>query len=433
LKVDLQKYARTWPEYGLAGLVMVGLAGVLIFFVRYGYLPSPFYHLKNDTFMDWYNPAYWSHHAWIYTQAKSFYPPLAFDLLRWLTPADCYRGSALIGRRCDVSGYVVLSLSLLADFALALAVFRQASTETATPRAIALTLSASMLYGWERGNLVLPCFAVFVLAYGPLVRAPWLRAVLAAVAVNLKPYLLVTPYTQALRQDWPEVWRFVAASAVVYVASFILLGQGTPWDIVRDGWMFMRAPADLKYGIFQFTTTYNSLLQVLANSAPLRSYLGSNVVSAARVLLPVAMALGAGGAFLCLGLAVLRRDVLSPNRMAALGFSILFVFASPGAYALIFLLLFVFLEPWRGAGRIVALIAAYLWCVPWDFNLAPLLHETNFSFLAGRPVGFELSLTLGELLRPGLVLAMQAGLVLASLGEFRQARARQAHLPNPGR
>jgi len=409
-------------EYGLAAMVCAAVIGVALFFLKFGYLPSPFYHSKNDSFMDWYNPAYWAHRAGAYSLARSFYPPLAFDFLRLLTPAACYRVSVLAGRACDASGYVASSLLLLANSWLALIAFRRESRASAWPRAIGLSLSASMLYGWERGNLILPCFTAFILAYGGLVRSPWLRAALAGVAVNFKPYLVMMPAIQLLRRDWVGFGRFCLACLVVYVASFIAFGAGDPFQIARDAVGFMMAPGDHRYGVFEFTTTYDSLLGVLDYSAPLRLYLGAGLVTAARILLPILMVLGAAGATLCLVVCAWRPLALTPARTAALGLTLIFIFGSPGAYALIFLLFLVFLEPWRGPGSIMALVAAYLWCIPWDYNLAPVMHETNFSFLAGHPVGVELSLTLGELLRPGLVLIMQYGLVAASVADLRNAK-----------
>jgi hypothetical protein len=415
-------------EHILAAIICGAAIGVGLFFLKFGYLPSPFYHWKNDTFMDWYNPAYWAHRPDAYERVHSFYPPIAFEFLRLLTHPACYAGSALMGRRCDVFGYVTITFFLILSFLLSLSAFRRNAGASAWPRAIALGLSASMLYGWERGNLVLPCFAAFVISYGGLVRSAWARAAFAGVAANFKPYLLIIPVTQLLRRDWRAFCRFCVAGLAIYVFSFLLFGAGNPVQIARNAIHFMMAPADRRYGIFEFTTTYDSLLGVLESSAPLRLYLGQGLVGAARIVLPILMILGAVGATLCLMAGAWRPGALLPARGAALGLTLIFVFGSPGAYALIFLLFLVFLEPWRGAGSIIALIAAYLWCIPWDYNLAPVMHETNFSFLAGHPVGVELSLTVGELLRPGLVLMMQFGLVAAAVGDLRQSPP--SHLPS---
>ncbi len=406
-------------EYGLAAIICGAVLGIGAFFLKFGYLPSPFYHWKNDTFMDWYNPAYWAHRPDAYERAHSFYPPVAFEFLKLLTRSSCYQGSELTGRACDASGYLIITLILIINFCLALTAFRRNSPPSAWPRAIAFGLSASMLYGWERGNLVLPCFTAFILSYGGLVRSPWLRAVFSGVAVNFKPYLLAMPASQFLRRDWQGFCRFCVAFLLIYAASFILFGAGNPFEIARNAVSYMMAPADHRYGIFEFSTTYDSLFGVIDSSPPLRLYLGAGLVTASRFVLPVLMTLGAVGATLCLLAGAWRPLALSPARTAALGLTLIFVFGSPGAYALIFLLFLVFLEPWRGVGSILALIAAYIWCIPWDYNLAPVIHETNFSFLAGHPVGVELSLTLGELLRPGLVLLMQYGLVAASIRDLR--------------
>lgn len=406
-------------------MVCIGVGATVLYLQNYGYLPSPFFHFKSETFMDWYNPAYWAHHAGIYSVARSVYPPLSFDFLRLFSAPSCYTRSGIIGRGCDILGFVTITIFLFINLILAMLIFWREGQYTALPRALAISLGSSMLYGWERGNLVLPCFTAFMLAYGAMVRSASLRALLAAVAVNFKPYLLILPVTQALRRDWPGVIRFSVACLGVYLVSFVILRAGSPFELARDAFEFLVAHGDNRYGIFQFTTTYDSLLALLGASVPLRLFLGETIVGLARVVLPTVMALGAAGATLCLLGAVVRPGAVDERRLAAIGLSLMFVFGSPGAYALVFLLFLVFLEPWRGAGRIIALIGAYLWCVPWDFNLAPVLHETTFSFLSGRPVRVELFLTLGELIRPGLVLMIQFGLVAASIPDLRRALRRQ--------
>ncbi len=399
----------------LAGLVLAAAVAAFLFLRRFGYLPSPFYHFKNDTFLDWYEPAFWAHRPGPYAQGQAIYPPLAFDLLRFLTRAECYGQSPESARVCDASGYLVTTLFLPINFLLALMAFRRAGVTAAVSRALALSLGASMLYGWERGNLVLPCFAAFTLGIGALAPRSAFRFAAQALCINLKPYLLIVPFTAFLRRRWREAFGVGVASAALYLISAWALGAGGPMELGHNLLAFMTAPADRRYGVFQFSTTYDSLLQVLAYSAPLRDYLGPGLVAVMRILAPILMGASCGAAALCLFGALARPEAISAERAAAIGFSIMFVFASPGAYALIFLLFLVFQEAGRGWGVRLAVLAAYLWCIPWDYNLAPVMHESNFSFLAGRPVGFELSLTLGELLRPALVLLIQVGLVMDTL------------------
>ncbi|MDE2357025.1 MAG: hypothetical protein KGL69_09755, partial [Alphaproteobacteria bacterium] len=385
----------------------------------------------NDTFLDWYEPAFWANHPDTYASGDAIYPPLAFEFVRLLSSSGCYAATPEAARACDASGFVTITLFMPINFILAVLAFRKAGIGAPWPRALALSLSASMLYGWERGNLVLPCFAAFTLGIGALAPRLGPRVLAQAICLNLKPYLLVVPFTAFLRRRWVEAFAVGGAALAIYLASSWAFGSGGPGELGRNMLRFMTAPADARYGIFQFSTTYDSLLQVLASSAPLRAYLGPDTVALVRVLVPIVIGVSSGLASLCLLGAVARPQALSAERAAAIGLSIMFVFASPGAYALIFLLFLIFQEPWDNRGLTLALVAAYLWCIPWDYNLAPVIHETNFSFLAGRPVGFELSLTLGELLRPALVLLMQIGLVWATApGLVRAVRSPLRRTPS---
>jgi hypothetical protein len=121
----------------------------------------------------------------------------------------------------------------------------------------------------------------------------------------------------------------------------------------------------------------------------------------------------------CLG-AARRPSVLSSQRLAAISLAVLFSICTPGGYSVIFLLFLVFLERWEGLARKIALVSAYLWCIPFDAPLTVLGHHAGYSFLADRIVSQQTVLTLGELVRPALVLAIEFSLIAASLSDLRR-------------
>jgi hypothetical protein len=418
-------------EIALAGLVLAGGLALIMSFNSLGYLPSPFYHDKSDTLMDWYNTAYWSHREGAYSNWRAIYPPLTFDLLRLISPARCYVATPSAARGCDPSGSLIAGASVALDAALLIVALRRAVGRSAWPRSAAMIAGVSVLYGVERGNVVLPTFALFILAYGDLIRGPWGRALAEGLMVNLKPYLIITPIVRLLRRDWRAFARVAVAGGAVYLISAVLLHAGGPITLVRNAAGFALAPMDPRYGLFQFTTTYDSLLAELNASDVARRSLGSAGVAAVRLLAPLAMALGAGGALACLFLASRRPSLITTGRAMALGLSLMFVFACPGAYALVFMLFFVFQERWESPGQILALVAAYLWSIPFDVSLIGVTREIDFSYLAGHRVVVDLPLTVGQLTRPALVLVMQYGLVGATFQDLmRHARVKSNRRSN---
>jgi len=92
-------------------------------------------------------------------------------------------------------------------------------------------------------------------------------------------------------------------------------------------------------------------------------------------------------------------------------------------YVQIFMLFLLFYEPCRGPLRIAILTCAYLLCLPVDQTLFPVIHERAVSFLTGRTVMGRFGLSLGQLIRPGLLLIIQYGLIGLNFTDLLQRGA----------
>src|SRR5664279_5839562 len=83
--------AQAGPRAGSKTITVIlwsGLAlqiGSLVYYAWYlctdGYLPAPFIFNKLDTFMDLYNPLWWSGEEGKYGEWRSIYPPLNYVIL----------------------------------------------------------------------------------------------------------------------------------------------------------------------------------------------------------------------------------------------------------------------------------------------------------------------------------------------------------------
>jgi hypothetical protein len=413
-------------EAALSLAVCVSIIPAAVFLGRHGYLPAPFYADKSDTLMDWFNAAYWAHNPGAFRLWRSVYPPLSFLFLDLVSPAACYRTTALAARTCDGVAAPVLAALMIAGFALTLAAYRRAGLPAALPRAIAVCLGSSMLYALERGNLVLVTYPVFVLGFSRVGRRPWLALACAALALNFKPYLLAAADAWVQRQRWRWVMALTGLSLAIYLATWLAFGAGSPVELITDMLGPLRIPADRGPGLMQFASSYDALLMVLLSPGQAVAPLAPFVAALIPALVFLAIALVCVGWAACCRGAIARPDVVSSQRLAAITLAMMFTICTPGGYALIFLLFLVFLEPWRGAGSIAALTGAYLWCVTWDPPLLTLGVRTAYSFLGRRMVTQEITLTLGELIRPAFILMIAYGLIGATLADLRGAARRGA-------
>jgi hypothetical protein len=407
-------------EWLFAAAILLSITGLVRDVMTDGYLPGPFLYAKSDTFMDWYNPAYWANNPGAYSEWSSVYPPFAFLFLKIFTRSSCYAESPYLGRDCDPQGYVIITLFTIVNFILAWRAYHKINRITAVPRAIAVGLGLPVLYAWERANLIVPCFTAFILAYGNILRSARLRALFAAISFNFKTYVILAVAGRFMRRDWVWLEWCGLFIMVVYGASFVIFGAGDPITLAHNMLGFTHTPDNnVTWDVIDFTTTYNALLTVLKSPLPILAFVGSAPIEAAERAVPLLIGTGAVGVLACLAYAIWRPMTCSRARVSALTL-LLFMSISlvPGGYSAEFALFFVFFERWRGPGRIFALMGAYLWCIPVDMRLVTLTREINFSFLSQRAALTEHGLLIGQLLRPGLMLLIEYALVWASASDI---------------
>jgi hypothetical protein len=99
----------------------------------------------------------------------------------------------------------------------------------------------------------------------------------------------------------------------------------------------------------------------------------------------------------------------------------------------VFLVFLLFLEAWERPGPIIALVAGYLLCIPYDYVLSNFITLTGDSWLSGRPVTSPFGISVGIFIRPGLIVVMFWALALDSLAliirAHRSCRPRLALIP----
>ncbi|MBV8684702.1 MAG: hypothetical protein JO111_17645, partial [Caulobacteraceae bacterium] len=348
--------AGSMAELGLAALVVAGLACLTLFFLSHGYLPSPFFADKGESLMDWFETAYWSRTPGAYSQWGSVYPPLSFVVAHAFSNPACYAHSSKIARLCDPWGAAILLGFLALGFATTFIAIRRAVGSNTVPRTIALCLGSSMLYGLERGNLVILAYPFFVLGFSNVLRSGWQRIACAVVALNLKPYLLLSGVGWLARRRWAWLASLFASGAGLYLATWAAFGSGSPMEVLHNMAMPLRVPSRAGLDLMGFSSSYDSLLLVIATPGQFPLAISPGGVAALRGAVFLLIGSGWIGWWACCLGAARRPDLLSSQRLAAISLAVLFSICTPGGYSVIFLLFLVFLEKWEGVARKLALV-----------------------------------------------------------------------------
>ncbi len=401
---NLTRAAFEWA----LGLVVLAFAAYQVwFFIENGYLAQPFFYDTNDTLMDFYNTAYWSHTDGPYTVWNSIYPPLSFALLKYLTPAQCYLNDGMIGRDCDALSWLILVAAMVW---LALEVFRQSRDSgmaTRLARVTALLIGLPTLYCLERGNLLL--LAAPALVYGiTQPRAGWRACLALAFAINLKPYLVILLLPMALLHDRRAALRLLMACALIYIASVIIVGDGLPWQILSNVMMFTGEGVINFWEKFYFSSSFSPFIRILESDLPLENYLDGQTIILLLSGMKLALALSAVGLLAAL---VAAWKMPAEDRPVTVTFAAVLTFCivlteAFGGYATLFItaLLFTRNRPAWMVG--VALVLCYVLSIPFDYPINIVRESEAPIWLSGKHVETQYGIAVGQAARPALIVVV---------------------------
>jgi hypothetical protein len=410
MSADRQPRAKLqWLEWVLA-LAILGCGLVVAYeTITYRYFPQPFFYDTDDTFRDWYSTVIWAHEEGAYDTWLSVYPPLTFAILKFVGIPACYEYAPLSTvRDCDWVGIAVIHLAYVVNAVLASIAYMRIDRKTALPRAFALTVGMPMLFGLERGNVILLCITCVMLGWGPLLRSARLRWLNIGMVVNFKVYMIAAVLVQLVRRRWLWVEASVLAIVFVYLVSFLIFGEGTPKEIVDNLFNFAEGFYSGEASIlsFWYPNTFNPLHLVLSDSyAPVTTLIGEDLVIWGTFAIELAMRTGQILALLSLAAAWLRPEAVSPQRLTLMAISFVMITQETSAYTQPIMFFFIFMERWQGWLKPMAIILTYLVSLPGDIMLGNGMWFLQFSYIANGFVLVERGLGIGMFLRPfGLIL-----------------------------
>ncbi|GEO01703.1 hypothetical protein NSE01_35350 [Novosphingobium sediminis] len=410
-------------EIAFALAVVALIARAAWNFHQYGYLPQPFFYEPSDTWMDWFNTAYWARDPGTYDVWGTIYPPLSFVVIRLLGIDSCYGRSAVTSdmltiRDCDWLGIVAIHVIFAINIVLIARTFRKIDRKTALPRTVALALGMPMLFALERGNILLLTFTCFLLAFGPLLHSARLRWVAAGLAINFKVYLLGAVFALLLKRRWRWVEGALIATVLVYTASYFLLGTGTPVQVIQN---ITRYSSGFEAGQvldIWYSITYAPLVSLLKGSVfPVTTIVGSETAEIGLRLISVLVPAGQISILLAAIAVWLRPEAVSSSRAVFLGTAMALISSEAGGYTQILVILLVFMEPWRGVARPIAIVLCYVLCLPGDIIIGSVPPFVRDSYLAGRAVEINMGVGLGMFLRPGILIGIAIAMSCCTISE----------------
>lgn len=415
-----------WLEPAFALAIAGGLVWAMGYLYVYRNLPQPFFYDPTDTWMDWFNTSYWAHDHGAYDSWQSIYPPLSFIFLRVFSTPGCAQLSNNAARSCDWVGVGALHGFYILNVILIVLAYLRIDRRTALPRSIALGAGLPMLYGLDRGNLVIVCFTAFVLAYGPLVQSARLRWLAAALAINFKVYLVASLVPFIVRGRWLWFEGAVLATSLVYLVTWGLIGSGSIGQIIDNIGGFTGTYQAIGILDLWYAGTFGPALSLLQGGGfPITAALGSDLTASLETLLPLLMHIGQGMIVMAFVAAWVRPEVAPTLRLVTLGVALALITSEAGGYTQTMILFGVFAEPWRGPARKIAILAAYVLCLPFDIVFFPIPSVLLDSYLGGQPTLGDFGAAYGPFVRPALLIVIAVALSSATIAAvWRDVRLR---------
>lgn len=423
--MEQRRKSGYWQIVELCGalLTLAGFAMLVHDFFSRGFLPPPFVFDVGDTFMDWFNTAYWAHNSGAYSVWRTIYLPLSFVITGLLGDPTCYRDAPYDARECDQLGVVVILLTYVACVVVSAIALIRRDRKTAIYRIVPIAFGGPLLFALERGNLVMLAYIAFVLLYGGLLRNDRAVAIASGFLVNMKVYFILPFVAFAVKRRWRLLELSGIAAVAIYLVTLFIVGGGTPFELIGNlqNWFTFREGAI--WDEILYTTTYKAFLLLDLRQYPVRDFLDARWVDLFKTFIQVELVASRAMAIFCIIGAWFYPRAVSLNRLVYFILMQSFIAQNPGGYAIILIAFLVFMERVDSVGTGIAVIFMYLAANVADFNVATLVEVERQSWLSGRIVNTPYSVPLGSIVRPGFMLIILWSLAIDSLIRiYREAK-----------
>jgi hypothetical protein len=258
-----------------------------------------------------------------------------------------------------------------------------------------------MMFAFERGNVLLFTYTAVLLAFGPLLKSARLRWFFGGVALNFKIYLIGAMLAPLLRRRWIQTEGMLVFAVLIYIATWAILGEGSPAQIIRNVTTYVGGFGAGGFLDLWYAGSFIPAISLLKGETfPITTVLDSRTVDILLVVTVVYLRTTQILIVLAAIAAWFRPEAVPPHRMVFLAIALALSSSEAGGYTQVLLLIFVFMEPWRGVGRPLALVTAYLLCVPAETTIFDVPPMVRASWLwGGAPVITQYGVGLASFLR----------------------------------
>lgn len=402
-------------------ILFAGLAQLIQTFNRVGYLPAPFVFDVGDTFMDWFNTAYWAHNPGAYSVWQTVYLPLSFIVTRMMGDPRCYSTAPYDARDCDVFGIGFILVMYVTCIVVSAVALRRRDPSTALMRTLAIAVGGPLLFSLERGNLIMLAYIVFVILYGDIIKSKLGIAAASAVLFNLKIYMLLPMVAFAVKRNWRTLELCLIFTVGLYLITLAIVGSGTPFEMTRN----LQAWFNLREGTIWdevlYSTTYKPYLLFDVRQYPVRDYVEAQWVDIASAFITYEVIFSRGVAILCIVGAWFYPAAVSSRRLVFFVLMQSFMGQNPGGYAITFIVFLVFMDQKKNFAVRLAIVCCYFVSIPYDVNITSIIEVERQSWLSGRMVQSLYALPMGALIRPGLLLIILWSFAIDSLVDLHRA------------
>jgi len=367
--------------FAIAQVVYVGY--VYSYYLSNAYLPSPFLLDKSDTFMDLYNPMYWSDKVGRYTVWGSVYPPLNFLILR-LIKSIFIGASEASAYDLRSSSYYLNIFIVIVYFAIMISVvvgeyWKNIRIIDKALISIIASLSFPALFAMERGNLI-----IFSIAFLPLLFSKRIefRIIAISILINMKPYFVLLGIVYIISRKYKELAIIICGSGILFIITSFINGYDS-FFLLRNMFNYYASGNLLSvYAVMDLSSSISSYAYVV--DAYIEKFGDNNLLSIASTAIK---AVKYSIIFYCIGMLLLRQPKVSRDVLFVVAISIITNSGiSVGGYSLIYYIPTIPIIMTMRYRYVYALSLAIMAFPPYSFNLMWREFPGIFSFLGGTTV-----------------------------------------------
>jgi hypothetical protein len=373
------------------------------FFNSNNYLPSSFFYVKSDTFMDLFHLMYWSGNDGRYTDWSSVYPPLVFIIVGGIKAI--FLGATDFNDGFDIrNASFIIELFLLFLFITVpyLVVITNAwklfSRYEKFFLFVGFLLSTPLLFAFERGNIIIITLILLALVIS---QVGIYRCIYIALLINIKPYFVLLTLLFLVKRKWSDFTFCIGASGAIFLITGVMLDHN--FLLFFENILHFSSTTDI-FSLREVSSMPSSIsaYSVILNSSSFQSSHLSNFLSNLQTLANI-IELSKWLIFIMV-LSVLFRVQKKINDAQCIGIIVVLISnlgTWVGGYTLI---LYFTLIPIFWAMRFKWAYLCILGLIFSSLNIYPLVADMNigtqYSYLSDTFVAVNWSLDINNVIKP---------------------------------